>query len=58
LSVCNLLPRTCEAISTVLSSQSSHLRELDLSNNDLKDLGVELLSGGLGSKECTLTTLR
>ncbi|MEQ2266719.1 hypothetical protein XENORESO_017708 [Xenotaenia resolanae] len=57
LSVCNLLPRTCEAISTVLCSQSSHLRELDLSNNDLKDLGVELLSGGLRSKECTLTTL-
>ncbi|XP_035984170.1 NLR family CARD domain-containing protein 3 [Fundulus heteroclitus] len=57
LSVCNLLPRSCEVLSTVLSSQSSHLRELDLSNNDLKDSGVKLLSGGLGSQHCTLRSL-
>ncbi|XP_043965482.1 NLR family CARD domain-containing protein 3-like isoform X2 [Gambusia affinis] len=58
LSVCNLSPRTCTTFSTVLSSQSSHLRELDLSNNDLMDMGVTLLCGGLRSKQCTLTTLR
>ncbi|XP_032412084.1 NLR family CARD domain-containing protein 3-like isoform X2 [Xiphophorus hellerii] len=58
LSVCNLSPSTCATLSTVLSSQSSHLRELDLSNNDLTDKGVTLLCGGLGSVHCTLTTLR
>ncbi|XP_014824613.1 PREDICTED: protein NLRC3-like [Poecilia mexicana] len=58
LSVCNLSPSTCATLSTVLSSQSSHLRELDLSNNDLTDTGVTLLCGGLRSAQCTLTTLR
>ncbi|KAI3363972.1 hypothetical protein L3Q82_001570 [Scortum barcoo] len=34
LSGCNLSERSCEALSSVLSSQSSSLRELDLSNNE------------------------
>uniref|UniRef100_A0A3Q3GUX7 SPRY-associated domain-containing protein n=1 Tax=Labrus bergylta TaxID=56723 RepID=A0A3Q3GUX7_9LABR len=55
---CNLSWRKCEALASVLSLQSSCLRELDLSNNDLQDLGVELLSGGLGSTNCTLEILR
>uniref|UniRef100_A0A3B4VFW1 NACHT domain-containing protein n=1 Tax=Seriola dumerili TaxID=41447 RepID=A0A3B4VFW1_SERDU len=58
LSGCNLSQRSCVALSSVLSSQSSSLRELDLSNNNLQDSGVNLLSTGLRSPHCALDTLR
>ncbi|CAI5638692.1 unnamed protein product [Oreochromis niloticus] len=54
---CNLSERSCEALYSLLSSQSSSLRELDLSNNDLKDSGVEVLCRGLESPHCELETL-
>uniref|UniRef100_A0A3B3BVE1 NACHT domain-containing protein n=2 Tax=Oryzias melastigma TaxID=30732 RepID=A0A3B3BVE1_ORYME len=55
---CNLSERSCAALSSVLSSQSSRLRDLDLSFNKLQDPGVKLLSAGLESSHCKLESLR
>nr|XP_054591116.1 NLR family CARD domain-containing protein 3-like isoform X2 [Nothobranchius furzeri] len=57
LSVSNLSERSCEVLSSVISSQSSGLKELDLSNNNLQDSGLKLLSSGLKSSHCHLETL-
>ncbi|XP_035849407.1 NACHT, LRR and PYD domains-containing protein 12-like [Sander lucioperca] len=58
LSGCNLSERSCEDLSSVLSSESSSLRELDLSNNKLMDTGGKLLSTAVKSPHCKLETLR
>ncbi|KAM9309167.1 uncharacterized protein KZ484_025279, partial [Pholidichthys leucotaenia] len=57
LNGCELTERSCEALSSVLSSPSSSLRHLDLSNNDLKDSGVKILSAGLQNLHCKLESL-
>uniref|UniRef100_A0A8C9RSM2 NACHT domain-containing protein n=1 Tax=Scleropages formosus TaxID=113540 RepID=A0A8C9RSM2_SCLFO len=54
---CSLTERCCEALASTLSSESN-LRVLDLSNNDLRDSGLELLSAGIGNQHCKLDTLR
>ncbi|KTF72107.1 hypothetical protein cypCar_00047134, partial [Cyprinus carpio] len=56
--ICNLTGQCCEGLSSALQSSNSCLRELDLSNNDLKDSGVKLLSVGLKKSYCQLNILR
>ncbi|XP_066532302.1 NLR family CARD domain-containing protein 3-like [Hoplias malabaricus] len=58
LTGCNLTKDSCETLGSILQSVNSSLKELDLSNNDLQDSGVELLSAGLKSSLCKLETLR
>ncbi|XP_036376476.1 NLR family CARD domain-containing protein 3-like [Megalops cyprinoides] len=55
---CNISKKCCEALASAISSNSSSLRELDLSDNELQDSGVELLSAGLRNPHCKLETLR
>ncbi|XP_030632709.1 NACHT, LRR and PYD domains-containing protein 12-like [Chanos chanos] len=61
LSGCNLTKESCDILASVLRTQrsnSSGLKELDLSYNIVRDSGVELLSVGLKSLHCKLETLR
>ncbi|XP_036375412.1 NACHT, LRR and PYD domains-containing protein 3-like [Megalops cyprinoides] len=54
---CKLTEKCCDALASALSSNPSHLRKLHLSNNDLQDSGVELLSAGLRNPHCKLEIL-
>ncbi|XP_048859960.1 NACHT, LRR and PYD domains-containing protein 12-like isoform X1 [Brienomyrus brachyistius] len=58
LNSCDLIDKHCEVLSSALRSNSSPLRELDLSENNLKDSGVKLLSAALGDLHCKLEILR
>ncbi|XP_036452500.1 NACHT, LRR and PYD domains-containing protein 3-like [Colossoma macropomum] len=57
LANCNLTVSSCKTFTSVLQSVNS-IKELDLSNNDLQDSGVELLTAGLNSSHCKLEILR
>ncbi|KAM9313592.1 uncharacterized protein KZ484_025031 isoform 2-T2 [Pholidichthys leucotaenia] len=57
LNGCELTERSYEALPSVLSSPSSSLRHLDLSNNNLNDSGVKILSAGLQNLHCKLESL-
>ncbi|XP_051750708.1 uncharacterized protein LOC127513157 isoform X2 [Ctenopharyngodon idella] len=57
LSKCTLTEESCSALAAVLISDSSSLKELDLSNNNMLDSGVMLLSDGL-KNNCKLEKLR
>ncbi|XP_070297364.1 NACHT, LRR and PYD domains-containing protein 4-like, partial [Salvelinus sp. IW2-2015] len=54
---CELTYESCETLASALQTPNSPLRELDLSNNDLEDRGVELLCDGLTSPFRNIQTL-
>ncbi|XP_032363254.1 NACHT, LRR and PYD domains-containing protein 12-like isoform X1 [Etheostoma spectabile] len=58
LSGCEITDTSCEVVASALKSNPSHLRELDLTDNNLKQSGITLLSAGLESPNCKLETLR
>ncbi|XP_029939752.1 NACHT, LRR and PYD domains-containing protein 3-like, partial [Salarias fasciatus] len=55
---CGLSERSCGALFSVLSSWSSNLTHLDLSNNELQDSGVKILSDAVKDPHCSLKNLR
>ncbi|XP_053717463.1 LOW QUALITY PROTEIN: NACHT, LRR and PYD domains-containing protein 12-like [Synchiropus splendidus] len=57
LKCCGLTERSCPPLYSVLSSPSSSLTQLDLSDNDLQD-SLKVLCAGLKSPHCHLETLR
>ncbi|KAK2887711.1 hypothetical protein Q8A67_015939 [Cirrhinus molitorella] len=57
LSYCGVTDEGCAALASVLRSNPSHLRELDLSGNELGAFELNLLSAGLKDPLCKLDTL-
>ncbi|XP_039992771.1 NLR family CARD domain-containing protein 3-like [Xiphias gladius] len=58
LDSCKLSERSFEALASVLTCQSSCLKDLDLSYNNLQDSGVKQLADALECPDCILEALR
>ncbi|XP_042079764.1 NACHT, LRR and PYD domains-containing protein 12 [Haplochromis burtoni] len=58
LAACGLSKMHCEIVASALKSSPSHLIELDLSENNLRDSDVKQLFSSLESPNCRLETLR
>ncbi|XP_050952244.1 NACHT, LRR and PYD domains-containing protein 12 [Labeo rohita] len=58
LSGCGLTEKSCLALASALSSNSTNLRELNLSDNNLEDSGQKNLSTGLKNPQCKLEILK
>ncbi|XP_058600515.1 NACHT, LRR and PYD domains-containing protein 3-like isoform X2 [Onychostoma macrolepis] len=54
---CGITEEGCAALASALRSNPSHLRELDLIENKLQDMGVKLLCAGLKNPDCKLERL-
>ncbi|XDV14190.1 hypothetical protein PO909_002368, partial [Leuciscus waleckii] len=57
LSGCMVTEEGCAALASALSSNPSHLRELDLSYNHPGESGLKLLSDTMNHPDCTLDKL-
>ncbi|XP_057691111.1 ribonuclease inhibitor-like [Corythoichthys intestinalis] len=57
LSQCGITSQGCVSLAEALKLNPSHLQELNLSWNYLRDEGVEILSKGLSSPHCILKVL-
>ncbi len=55
---CGVTDEGCAALASALRSNPSHLRDLDLTGNEIKDLGVKQFSDLLQDPHCKLKILR
>ncbi len=54
---CGVTDEGCAALASALRSNSSHLRDLDLTRNKIGDLGVKRLCAVLKDPDCKLEIL-
>ncbi|XP_042566649.1 NLR family CARD domain-containing protein 3-like [Clupea harengus] len=57
LNSCGLTERSCTELACILSKASSKLKNVDLSDNSIGDIGVQELCSGLENPNCALETL-
>ncbi|XP_056304520.1 ribonuclease inhibitor-like [Danio aesculapii] len=58
LRYCSITEEQCKLLTSALKSNPSHLRELDISENKIRNTGVNLLCDVLKDSHCKLETLR